>query len=154
MDQRQLAAMRKEMLELERRHEKSPVRRCPNLRQHRAWEAEVWELKEEIRRTQEEIDSAMHEYSRHLNSIIQILEEAGFLYGLKPSEKGLLASRIYGENSLILAEALHQGWFDHLQPAELCGVVVMLAAEDRSRPGRGPRSRGEGAIRPAAIPDS
>ena len=143
LDPKQLAALRKEMLEIERRHEKSPVRRCPNLRQHRAWEAEVWELNEEIRRTQEEIDSAMHEYSRHLNAIIQILEEAGFLYGLKPSEKGMLASRIYGENSLVVTEALHQGWFDHLEPAELCAVIVMLAAEDRSRPGRGPRGRGD-----------
>ena len=51
----------------------------------------------------------MHDYSRHLNSIIQILEEAGFLYGLKPSEKGLLASRIYGENSLIITQAIAAG---------------------------------------------
>jgi superfamily II RNA helicase len=66
-----------------------------------------------------------------------VLEEAGFLYGMKPSEKGLLASRIYGENSLILSEALYQGWLDHLDPPELCAVLVMLAAEDRGRPGRG-----------------
>jgi ATP-dependent RNA helicase HelY len=143
LEKEQLTQMRQEIAEIQHRLERSPVRRCPNIRQHRAWEAEVWELKEEIRRAQQEIDSAMHDYSRHLNSIIQILEEAGFLYGLKPSEKGLLASRIYGENSLIVAEALHQGWFDHLEPAELCAVVVMLAAEDRGRPGRGPRGRAD-----------
>jgi ATP-dependent RNA helicase HelY len=133
----QLAAARKEVLEIESRHQRSPVRRCPNLQQHRAWQTEVWALRDEIRRSREEIDAAMHDYTRHLHSIIQVLEEAGFLYGMKPSDKGLLASRIYGENSLILSEALYQGWLDHLEPAELCAVLVILAAEDRGRPGRG-----------------
>jgi ATP-dependent RNA helicase HelY len=133
----QMAAARKEVLEIESRHQRSPVRRCPNLQQHRAWQAEVWALRDEIRRSREDIDAAMHDYTRHLHSIIQVLEEAGFLYGMKPSDKGLLASRIYGENSLILSEALYQGWLDHLEPAELCAVLVILAAEDRGRPGRG-----------------
>src|SRR5258708_33143897 len=91
----------------------------------------------------------MHDYTRHLHSIIQVLEEAGFLYGMKPSDKGMLASRIYGENSLILSEAMYQGWLDHLDPTELCAVLGMLAAEDRGRPGRGGRGRA-GDASPAA----
>ncbi len=137
----QLETQRKEIAEIQHRHEQSPVRRCPNIRQHRAWQAEIWSLQDEIRRSQEDIDAAMHDYTRHLHSIIQVLEEAGFLYGMKPSDKGMLASRIYGENSLVLSEALYQGWLDHLDPTELCAVLVMLAAEDRGRPGRGGRGR-------------
>ena len=88
--------------------------------------------------TTAEIDSAMHDYSRHLNAIIQILEEAGFLYGLKPSDKGMLASRIYGENSLIVTEALYQGYawayrrvFSHAsiwrrRPRQLAAVPAYL----------------------------
>jgi ATP-dependent RNA helicase HelY len=117
--------------ELQRRHEKSPVRKCPNLRAHRAREAELWELREEIRRTSEEIEAATHEYRDHLHALVQILEEAGFLYDRRPSEKGLLASRIYGENSLVISEALYGGWFDNLEPAELCAVLVSVVAEDR-----------------------
>jgi ATP-dependent RNA helicase HelY len=142
----QLGGARRQIVEIENRHQRSPVRRCPNLQQHRTWQAEIWALKDEIRRSQEEIDAAMNDYTRHLHSIIQVLEEAGFLYGMKPSDKGLLASRIYGENSLILSEALYQGWFDHLDPPELCAVLVMLAAEDRGRPGR----RGAGQAGPYA----
>jgi len=141
-----LAVARKQIVEIENRHQRSPVRRCPNLQQHRTWQAEIWALKDEIRRSQEEIDTAMQDYTRHLHSIIQVLEEAGFLYGMKPSDKGLLASRIYGENSLILSEALYQGWLDHLDPPELCAVLVILAAEDRGRPGR----RGNGQAGPYA----
>jgi ATP-dependent RNA helicase HelY len=114
------------------------VRRCPNLREHRAQAAELWELREEIRRSSEEIEGAMHEYVSRLRAIINILEEAGFLYGLKPSETGLLASRIYGENSLLMTQAIHEGWLDDLDPAEVCAVLVMLAAEDRG----GGRNRG------------
>src|SRR5258708_16816268 len=91
--------------------------------------------------SKEDIDAAMHDYTGHPQSIIPVLEEAGFLYGMKPSDKGMLASRIYGENSLVLSEALYQGWLDHLDPTELCAVLVMLAAEDRGRPRRGGRGR-------------
>lgn len=117
--------------ELQKRHEKSPVRKCPNLREHRARESEVWELREEIRRTTEEIEGATHEYRDRLHALVQILEEAGFLYGQRPSEKGLLASRIYGENSLIISEAIHGGWLDGLEPAELCASLISVVAEDR-----------------------
>ncbi|MHB8507126.1 MAG: DEAD/DEAH box helicase [Candidatus Dormibacteria bacterium] len=126
-------SLKSDAADIRRRHEESPVRRCPNLRAHRQWAAEMWELRDEIRRSREEIDGAMHDYKRHLRSIIAILEEAGFLWGLRPSEKGMLASRIYAENSLLLTEAIHEGWLEELDPAELCGVVVMLAAEDRGR---------------------
>ena len=134
-----------QMSEVRQRLERSPVRRCPNLRLHRAQQAELFELRDEIRRTQEEIEAAMHGFADHLRALIAILEEAGFLYGMRPSEKGILASRIYGENGLLVTEAIHEGWLDDLDPAELCAVLAMLAAEDRGGPRRrsvGPDARG------------
>ncbi|HEY8740911.1 MAG TPA: DEAD/DEAH box helicase, partial [Candidatus Dormibacteraeota bacterium] len=131
MSDQEFDRARSRAAEVQKRHEKSPVRRCPNLRAHRQREGELWELKEEIRRTTEEIEGATHEYRDHLHALVQILEEAGFLYDRRPSEKGLLASRVYGENSLLISEALHGGWFDGLEPAELCAVLVAVVAEDR-----------------------
>jgi ATP-dependent RNA helicase HelY len=127
------------MAEARRRHDQSPVRRCPNLRTHRAQAQELYELGEEIRRARQEIEGATEEYTHRLRAIINILEESGFLIGLQPSEKGQLASRVYGENGLLLTEAIHEGWLDDLEPAELAAVVVMLAAEDR---GGNRRNRG------------
>ena len=117
--------------EIQKRHEKAAVRRCPNLKAHREREADLWELREEIRRTTEEIEGATHEYRDHLHALVQILEEAGFLYDRRPSEKGMLASRIYGENSLVISEAIYGGWFDGLEPAELCAALIAVVAEDR-----------------------
>ena len=132
--------LRNEMAEIHKRHEHSPVRRCPQLRAHRAQAQEIFMLREEIRRVRSEIEGAMDEYAHRLRAIINILEESGFLVGLRPSEKGLLASRVYGENGLIITEALHEGWLDDLEPPELCAVLAMLVAEDRggNRRGRGP----------------
>ncbi|MFN2465729.1 MAG: DEAD/DEAH box helicase, partial [Candidatus Dormibacteria bacterium] len=123
--------LKRRAAEVQKRHEKSTVRRCPNLRAHRQREGELLELRDEIRRTTEEIEGATHEYRDHLHALVQILEEAGFLYDRRPSEKGLLASRIYGENSLLISEAIHDGWFEGLEPAELCAALVSVVADDR-----------------------
>src|SRR5439155_1321739 len=62
---------------------------------------------------------------------------------LEIEAKGLFAARVYGENTILVAEAVWLGWFEGLTPEELCAVVVMLAAEDRERRGdrqaHGPR---------------
>jgi len=133
-----LDTLQKQVSEIRVRHERSAVRRCPNLRNHRAQQGQVFGLREEIRGVREEIEAMTHGFAEHLRTIISILEEAGFLVGLRPTEKGMLASRVYGENGLLVTEAIWSGWFDDLDPAELCAVMVMLAAEDRG----GGRRRG------------
>jgi ATP-dependent RNA helicase HelY len=62
-----------------------------------------------------------------------VLEELGFLEGGQPSAKGLLAARIYGENSLIITQAIEDGWLEQLGPEELAASLVMVTAEDRNR---------------------
>jgi ATP-dependent RNA helicase HelY len=131
VSQDEVGRLREEIAEIRQRHEHSPVRRCPNLRKHRAHQAEVFELSDEIRRSREELDGSTQEYVEHLRAIIGILEESGFLIDHRPTQKGMLASRVYGENGLLTTEAIHTGWLDDLTPAELCAVLVMLAAEDR-----------------------
>jgi len=81
----------------------------------------------------------MDEYARKLRRVCKVLAETGFLESDKPTEKGLLASRVYGENTILVTEAIWLGWFEGLTPEELCAVVVMLNAEDRQR---GERDRG------------
>jgi len=136
LSEEEFERLRHEMAEIRQRHERSPVRRCPNLHVHRAQAQEIFALREEIRRARDEIEGAIEEYAHHLRALINILEESGFLMGLRPSEKGMLASRVYGENGLLITEAIHEGWLDELEPAELCAVLVMLAAEDRGGPRR------------------
>ncbi len=104
---------------------------------------EIRALQQEMDKGQREVTGQMDEYPRKLRRLTKILTESGFLQKDKPTDKGLFASRVYGENTILVAEAVWLGWFEGLTPEELCAVTVMLAAEDRERRGdrqaRGPR---------------
>jgi ATP-dependent RNA helicase HelY len=104
---------------------------------------EIRGLEQELDQSRREVTGQMDEYPRKLRRICAILAEAGFLQTNKPTDKGLFAARVYGENTILVAEAVWLGWFEGLTPDELCAVMVMLAAEDRERRGdrqsRGPR---------------
>ena len=103
--------------------------------------AEIRTLQQELEGSQREVSGQMDEYPRKLRRLSRILTEAGFLAHDKPTDKGLFAARVYGENTILVAEAVWLGWFEGLTPEELCAVIVMLAAEDRER-GRDREARG------------
>jgi ATP-dependent RNA helicase HelY len=102
---------------------------------------EIRTLQQELEHSQREVTGQMDEYPRKLRRLSRILAEAGFLARDKPTDKGLFAARVYGENTILVAEAVWLGWFEGLTPEELCAVMVMLAAEDRER-GRDRGARG------------
>ena len=95
--------------------------------------AEIRSLQKELDGGEREITGQMDEYARKLRRLCRILTETGFLAHDRPTEKGLFASRIYGENTILVTEAVWLGWLEGLAPEELCAVLVMLAAEDRER---------------------
>jgi ATP-dependent RNA helicase HelY len=105
--------------------------------------SEIRALQQELDKGQREVVGQMDEYPRKLRRLTKILDETGFLAKDKPTDKGLFAARVYGENTILVAEAVWLGWLEGLTPEELCAVMVMLAAEDRERRGdrqaRGPR---------------
>jgi len=121
------------------RQRKLPVVRCPNFGEHLRAYGEIRELEREQKAGARQAGEQMDEYARKLRQVCRVLAETGFLAGDKPTDKGLLASRVYGENTILVTEAIWLGWFEGLTPEELCAVVVMLAAEDRQR---GERDRG------------
>jgi ATP-dependent RNA helicase HelY len=94
---------------------------------------EIRNLQQELERSSREVSGQMDEYPRKLRRLSRILTEAGFLAHDKPTDKGLFAARVYGENTILVAEAVWLGWFEGLTAEELCAVMVMLAAEDRER---------------------
>jgi len=104
---------------------------------------EIRALQQELERGQREVTGQMDEYPRKLRRLSKILDETGFLARNKPTDKGLFAARVYGENTILVTEAVWLGWFEGLTAEELCAVAVMLAAEDRERRGdrqnHGPR---------------
>jgi len=125
------------------RQRKLKVVRSPRFGELLQKYGEIRGLQQELEKSQREVTGQMDEYPRKLRRLSKILAETGFLHKDKPTDKGLFAARVYGENTILVAEAVWLGWFEGLTPEELCAVMVMLAAEDRERRGdrqaRGPR---------------
>lgn len=115
------------------RQRKLKVVRSPRFGELLQKYGEIRALQKELESGQREVTGQMDEYPRKLRRLTKILTETGFLQRDKPTDKGLFAARIYGENTILVAEAVSLGWFEGLTPEELCAVIVMLAAEDRER---------------------
>src|SRR5438094_9682356 len=128
-----LAELKNEMQGWQHKLAQLPCRKCPFLAEHRAHHAEVRELQTRIRASEHDAERSQGEYRRRMHSLRGVLEELGFLEAAHPTDKGLLASRIYGENSLIITEAIADGWLEELTPPELSAALVMVTAEDRNR---------------------
>src|SRR5256885_17142968 len=98
----------------------------------------------------------MDEYPRKLRRLSTILSETGFLKSSKPTDKGLFAARVYGENTILVAEAVWLGWLEGLTAEELGAGIVMPAAQDPERRGdrqsRRPRPHPTPATPPTARP--
>ena len=124
------------------RQRKLKVVRSPHFGELVQRYAEFRTLQKELDAGSREVTGQMDEYPRKLRRLCKILTEAGFLAHDKPTDKGLFAARVYGENTILVAEAVWLGWFDGLAPEEVCAVIVMLAAEDRDRGGRDRQARG------------
>jgi ATP-dependent RNA helicase HelY len=136
---RQLHRLEEQRRELQARQRRLAVVHCPRFREHLAAYGERRELERELREGERELAEQSDLYQRKFRRLCRVLRELGFLSGDKPSEKGLLAARIYGENALLVTEAVWLGWLDGLRAEELCAIMIMLTAEDRIRD-RGPRA--------------
>src|SRR5207302_7782621 len=59
---------------------------------------EIRKLQQELDRGRHEVSGQMDEYPRKLRRLTRILSETGFLNHNKPTDKGLVAARVYREN--------------------------------------------------------
>ena len=136
-----LAGLKAELQTWQDQLNELPCRKCPFRGEHRAHHDEVHELQGRIRASEHDAERSQAEYRRRMHALRGVLGDLGFLDGAVPTEKGLLASRIYGENSLIITEAIADGWLEELSPPELAAALVMVTAEDRNRDRPRPRRR-------------
>jgi ATP-dependent RNA helicase HelY len=126
---------------LAERQRKLKLVHSPRFGEHMQRYAEIRALQKELDSGERDLTGQMDEYARKLRRLCRILTETGFLANNRPTDKGLFASRVYGENTILVAEAIWAGWLEGLTVEELCAVLVMLAAEDRER-GRDRRAHG------------
>ncbi|MDR0358876.1 MAG: DEAD/DEAH box helicase [bacterium] len=149
---RQVAKLEEERKKLLERQRKLPIVRCPRFGEHLSAYGERRTLERELREAETALAEQSGGYARKLRALARVLTETGFLSGDKPTDKGTLAARVYGENALIVVDAVWEGLFEGLDPAELCAVLALVATEDRGRDRgqRGPRRYPTAAITRAA----
>jgi ATP-dependent RNA helicase HelY len=125
--------MRRDLRQQQERLHNSPCRTCPYFAEHRAHRLESREIEETLEGGEAELEWARHRYRREFRALRNVLRDAGFLEDDRPTPLGLLAASLFGENALLIADAIAAGHLDPLEPAELAAALVTLVAEDRGR---------------------
>jgi ATP-dependent RNA helicase HelY len=126
-------AMRRQLRQHQQKLHNSPCRGCPFFSEHRAHRVETREIEETLKGGEAELEWARHRYRREFRALRSVLHDAGFLEDDVPNDLGLLAASLFGENALLIAEAIAAGHLDPLDPPELAAALVTLVAEDRGR---------------------
>ena len=126
-------AMRRDLHQVQQRLHNSPCRSCPFFGDHRARRHEMRDIDETLAGGEAELEWERHRYRREFRALRNVLREAGFLEDDRPNDLGRLAASLFGENALLIADAIAAGHLDRLTPAELAAALVTLVAEDRGR---------------------
>lgn len=132
---------------LKREEHDHPCQQCPDLKDHIKWGHRWARETKELQRLEDRYDSRTGSVARRFDRIVTILDTLGYLnrddhnghrdYQL--TQRGQLLRRLYSERDLVLAQAIVEGVFDHLDPAELAAVVSCLLYEPRRGEGGEPR---------------
>ena len=134
-------AMRRRVKSLHARINGSPCHHCPIYADHRAHRNRTTDIQNTLNGAEAELESARHRFQREFRAYREVLRAGGFLSGDQPTDLGLLAASLYGESSLLIADATIAGAFNDLAPEELAATLVMLVAEDRGRDRPAPSRR-------------
>src|SRR6202035_5973546 len=77
--------------------------------EHRAHRVETREIEETLAGGEGELEWARHRYRREFRALRTVLHAAGFLENDVPNDLGLLAAALFGENALLIADAITAG---------------------------------------------
>jgi ATP-dependent RNA helicase HelY len=126
-------ALRRTTRSLQDRLNESPCRNCPYFGEHRAHHYRIADIETTLSGAEAELERAQHRFRSEFRAHRAVLRAAGFLDGDEPTDLGRLAGSLYGESSLLVADAIASGVLDGLKPEELAATLVSLVAEDRGR---------------------
>ncbi|MFD4459941.1 DEAD/DEAH box helicase [Nocardia sp. NPDC058480] len=92
-------------------------------------------LARETETMRQKVAATTNSLARTFDRIVGLLEERGFVAHGEVTADGRRLARIYAESDLVVAEALRQGLWRGLGPAELAAVVSTLVYESRQESG-------------------
>ncbi|MDZ7732459.1 MAG: helicase-related protein [Acidimicrobiia bacterium] len=140
--QREVAGMLRHVGPVERRGDRDrdapapseahPVHRCPDRERHLAAHRRIERLERDVERLEGRIRSRRDLLVRVFDHVLEVLESRGCLDGWALTAKGETLVNVYHECDLLVVEALDDGLFDGLEPAEVAGLASCLTYEHRS----------------------
>jgi ATP-dependent RNA helicase HelY len=120
-----------ELLDLRKRLRAHPCHGCADRDEHSRW-AERWiRLRREAEQLQRRVESRTNTVARQFDRVCAVLESVGYLRGDEVTPAGRRLTRLYTELDLLAAEALREGLWDALDPAELAACLSALSHESR-----------------------
>jgi ATP-dependent RNA helicase HelY len=142
------AKTEREASRFERLAEEHPCHPCPERGAHERWAARASQLEQQVRGVERRIRTRTETLARQFERVLAVLAELGYVDGFRILPKGLVLARIYGEGDVLVAEAIEEGLFADLSPAETAALVSTVVYESRERvPRRGDMPTGEVAAR-------
>jgi ATP-dependent RNA helicase HelY len=112
--------------------EAHPVHACPDRGRHLAARSRAERLQREIDELTRSVRGRTESLARRFDRVLRLLEAWGYLDGWSLTDKGAMLGRIYHECDLVVAEAMHEGLFDGLDPASMAGLASVFGYEHRS----------------------
>jgi ATP-dependent RNA helicase HelY len=109
-----------------------PVAACPDAARHLAAARRALRTRKRLEQLRAARRSSGHGLVEEFGAIRSLLEEMDYLDGWELTGRGQRLRSIYNESDLLLAEALEQGLFGDLEPAEIAALTSVFVYEPRS----------------------
>ena len=147
--QRSAAADDAEIARLRAAIRAHPCHGCADREDHARWAERYDRLAKDTKNMALRVDANTHTIARMFDRVCDVLESLGYVQGDDVTDSGRMLARIYSEDDLVIAEALRDGQWDALTPAELAAVASSLVYEarrDDAPPPRLPSGQVRGAL--------
>ncbi len=114
-------------------HEAFPCFPCKNKEDCHKMEKRARKTELRLKEIEKSVNQVEHYYWNEFMKLRNILDNLGYLKNNIPTEKGILAASLRGENILLISEVLLNADFSRLTPGEFAACISSLAI-DTPRP--------------------
>jgi ATP-dependent RNA helicase HelY len=125
-----------------------PVSTCPDAARHVRSLERADRFTRDIDRLERRIRGRTESLARQFDRVLRVLEAWGYVDGWSLTENGERLRRLYHECDLLVAETIHTGAFDGLEPPDVAGLASVFTFE-----ARGPATGAAPASPPGRIRD-
>lgn len=126
--------------ELEKQLRKHPVHSCPDRDIHAALGHQYVRAVRKRDDLAERIAGRTARIVSEFDQVCLVLRSLGFLEGDRVTKRGAMLRRIYGERDLVIAQAINEGIWDELTPAEFAAIISTVVYEPRAESTSGSES--------------